>query len=489
MEWRRSRILSVRRDHHPHRERFEQLKVDRGSPQQRGLQFERLIQDLFRQAHYRVERGAGAARPRQTDVLATSPGHDTLLIECKWRKQLAGSDDVDSLRSRLNRIPGAVTGVLISVSGFTAAAIKEVEGRREQPILLVGAEELDEVTDTWGDLRQMLSIKAEMLLIQGRVHLLANASTPPPAPRHPVGPPTLGDEVFVDNTGRVPWIAAPGGFGQFTFTREIHSEWFASDPGVVLDIPLASLRHQDDLVWALCEFASLGWTTGGGHWSLHQQETNWHGIGAASLSVALEQRMDRYEGAGRIHRTEELTYYDRCDGGFYTLTAELDSRAGEVSYAALSMQMAGVPFDQHPLEELCRTFGVFAPLFYRPRVNETSQDGASMLRDGSPLTPVALILHEDPDDSHDPHWVCGIVAVNPLFRAGIESDDAGQLPWALRESQLIVCDVPDWHPVGERHTYRLQRCRWTETSDALIVRAVANWPSSEISGLRDGATD
>jgi hypothetical protein len=199
-----------------------------------------------------------------------------------------------------------------------------------------------------------------------------------------------------------------------------------------------------------------------------QSGINWHGVGAVGLVDALNERKARYSGMGQLHHTEELTYYDECEGGFYTITADLDARDGDVSYAELSLQLAGVPFDREPLDELCRTFDVRSPLEGSAHLSHT------------PVIPVALLIHEDLADPHDRFWVRGIVARNPFL--GKTSKDAGasDLPWALRDTEVIVCDLRSWHPLSDAHTYNLERCRWTYSSQATVVRLVVDWPDSEL---------
>jgi hypothetical protein len=255
---------------------------------------------------------------RQTCATADN---ETLLVECKWRRQPAGSDDVDGLRARTARLPGPITGVLVSISGFTKGAVEEVERRRDQRVLLFGEEELDEVTDRWGDLRHMLRIKQQSLLVDGRAHVLRDRWSRTARIRPTAFALTDSDAFFANHDGRCPWIASSGGFGHLTFTCDHSMGWLSTEAAVTVDIPLVSLSAPADLHWALFELAALGWTTGEGQWCLQQRETNWHGIGAATLVEALDQRSSRYENAGAIHRAAELTYYDACQGGFYTLTS------------------------------------------------------------------------------------------------------------------------------------------------------------------------
>jgi hypothetical protein len=372
------------------------------------------------------------------------------------------------------------------VSGFTKNALEEVERRRDQPVLLLGEEELDEVADRWGDLRHMIRMKQQALLIDGAAHVLRDRSSRIARPRQVRFESTQGEAFLADNDGRRPWIASSGGFGQTTFTCDHSVGWLSSDAAVTVDIPLASLSVAQDLPWALSELAGLGWSTGEGQWCLQQQETNWHGIGAATLVEALAQRKARYENAGAIHRAEELTYYDVCEGGFYTLTADLDSRDGSVEHAQLSIQLAGVPLDHRALDELCRTFEVLAPPYFRPRDRDYELHGTAVIRDEVELTPVAVVLQEDPDDPDDPLWVCGIVAPNPVPDiARTDTDGRPAFPAQMRETELLVCSVRDWHPLSQKHTYTLQRLQWTYTSDAAIVHAVCNWPNSEAPPFAD----
>lgn len=109
--------------------------------QARGSAREGLVKRLFLRAHFRVERDAGAAAPRQTDLVATD-GTDSYLIEVKWRRDPADVSDVDNVWIRLQETPSTMIGLLISVNGFTATAREPVRARRSQPILLMAGPEL-----------------------------------------------------------------------------------------------------------------------------------------------------------------------------------------------------------------------------------------------------------------------------------------------------------------------------------------------------------
>jgi len=60
---------------------FERLRAVTNA-HQRGRKFEQLLERLFQQAHFRVDRDAGIATPRQTDLVARY-GDVWYLIEAK----------------------------------------------------------------------------------------------------------------------------------------------------------------------------------------------------------------------------------------------------------------------------------------------------------------------------------------------------------------------------------------------------------------------
>jgi Restriction endonuclease len=115
-------------------------------PRRRGRELEKVLQTLFEHSNFDVLRNAGAAKPRQTDVMATD-GDDYYLIEAKWTSRPANISAVAGLRDRLGRTQASTIGVLVSVSGFTPQAIAEAEQHRRQPILLFDGDDLDQVAN------------------------------------------------------------------------------------------------------------------------------------------------------------------------------------------------------------------------------------------------------------------------------------------------------------------------------------------------------
>ena len=76
------------------REAFERLEQERDH-HARGRRFEALVQRLFEDRRFRVTSDPGAAHPRQTDLIARRGG-EHFLIEVKWQRRLATSNDMDS---------------------------------------------------------------------------------------------------------------------------------------------------------------------------------------------------------------------------------------------------------------------------------------------------------------------------------------------------------------------------------------------------------
>jgi hypothetical protein len=108
------------------------------SAHKRGYQLEALLEQLFRQAHFRVERNPSVAKPQQTDLMARY-GDTWYVIEAKWLNRPAGIDVFDGIWSRMDRAASsAVIGVIISVNGFTNDAVEDLRVRREKGPILPG---------------------------------------------------------------------------------------------------------------------------------------------------------------------------------------------------------------------------------------------------------------------------------------------------------------------------------------------------------------
>jgi Restriction endonuclease len=143
----------------------------------RGRAFEHYVARLFRKHHFTVIVDSRIAQPRQTDLIALKLG-ERYLVECKWRAAAATIDDIDALRSRLERTGVDVTGVLISMAGFTNEVKINAEQQRRQPVLLLSGKELHELEAGYGVSLPALLYRKRESLVRDAVVLLDDAYEP-----------------------------------------------------------------------------------------------------------------------------------------------------------------------------------------------------------------------------------------------------------------------------------------------------------------------
>jgi hypothetical protein len=450
-----------------------QLRASEALPApRRGLALEQIVSDIFRAQHFTVLRGAGAARPRQTDVLAVRPP-DRYLIECKWQRRPADIADLDSLRSRLRRTTGDVSGLLISMSGFSAPAQADVLSHRDQPVLLLSGEELLGAVGWDDQLLHLLWRKREALLHDGR--LLLDGGRHSRRRRVEVAHPEPEQKFALPSGTMSQVIRGDGGFGPLVYSpAPAHVDALS----VILDIapPVRSEAGLRQLVDTLTE---LGWTSGRARWRINQAHASWHGAGAAAFGAELPQWRVRADSRD-AHESEEVFYVDVCDGGGYTLSASLlaDQRriAREVR---LSFRLAGVPLDAAPLLQLCRSLGVHNALYFRPRETDDAQRRTRLqLALGSSDDVVARVVSDVEHGGAEP-MVSGVVVANP-FWADVE--DAEACPSApaglelLARSQYLICDLRQWHGLARRpRKYQLDWFDSAWTSDVFMCSPVADW--------------
>ncbi|MGW5765825.1 restriction endonuclease [Streptomyces tendae] len=453
------------------------------SAHRRGYQLEVLLEELFRRAHFRVDRNASIAKPRQTDLVARY-GDTWYLIEAKWHNGPADADVFDSVRSRLDRAASSsVLGVIISVNGFTESAVEDLRVRRDRgPILLFSEEELTQVLRTPRSLVNLLQVKREELITQGRVHL---AAAPKPRRRRRPATDLPGAEARLlgADLRPLPYVTSGGGFGEFVFVQELPDvDWaFGSGSGVSLDAQV-SVFNEDGIVELLCGLDSMGWNSGEPRWNIQQSGANWHGAGAREFVEALRAWKKREESLDKAHHTEQIVYCDTCQGGgFYTLTANIAShRFRSVYHCHLSFQLPGIPVDLQPIRHLFEQFDAAEFSYFRPLTSPAIIRHRLVQR--VPLEVVGYIVsHSDVfwDEAESggapPEWVTDLVVRNPNRRQdGMPAPD--EWPGRVEESELLVCALRSHHQLDEpKEAYHLYSWEYARTSDAVVLRAVADW--------------
>lgn len=454
---------SVRYDD-PLRNRFDALQAQSTDPHSRGRGFETIVAEIFDRAGFDVVTNPGAARPRQTDVYA-SRGSETYLIEAKWRTSPVGSNDVDDVRIRLQRQPGGVVGVLVTMGGVVDEALREIEHHRDTPILVIDDREIEDVLGGTADLRQLLRSKYMQLTVHGR------ASGSPPRPFVASSRDHREPLLIVRADGaHQPWVAGAGDFHDSVWALEVADiDWTtASGTGVSLDLPIEV--DTLDEVRAVCkELVALNWLTHVAAWAIQQSSVTWNGIGRESMLAALSQRDSRYAGFARLHHREVLIVTDACPGGWYTLVADLDARSERAYHVDISLQLIGIPVDPSEIQRLCNRIGVDDAGFFRPRIEKSVES----FRVSEPIevTPTAWIIEHEPADSRNPLWARGITFDNPIGTRD------GELSVLLEDNGVVLAHLRSWHPADELpSSYFLERIEWARSSDATVVRAIANWP-------------
>ena len=115
----------------------EELKTLRNMKrkQARGLSFEAFIERLFLAYGCEVERGKHR-EGEQIDLFVHRPFR--ALVECRWQAKPVGVPAVTGLVAKLTRDrPSIVSGIYISMSGFTSTAVKEAADHARDRVVIL----------------------------------------------------------------------------------------------------------------------------------------------------------------------------------------------------------------------------------------------------------------------------------------------------------------------------------------------------------------
>ncbi|MEU8919505.1 hypothetical protein AB0D10_01040 [Kitasatospora sp. NPDC048545] len=446
------------------------------NPQRRGLQLEKLLERAFQRAHFRVVRNPAAAKPRQTDLMASSRDA-RYLIESKWESKPIDVATLGGLRERMERAGGPAIGVLISVSGVAKGFDVEVVSRKDKGLVVVFDEtDIRQALADPNDLVRLLSLKYEQLVVHSNLHLggLAAAKRTKQR-RRPVGELPVTRMKLVGLDGE-PLSAIPGAgfFTPMTFSLELPDiDWVpAGGVGVALDMPVPA-SDEAGVVKLLHELHAMGWTTGRSQWVIQQWGQSWHGVGAEEFVSALGDWKQREAAVEKPHHSESFVYFDVCDGGFYSITADLSCSPGRRAFPCnVSFQLSGVPLDASPLQHLYELFDVSRNGYFRPLPGK-SVDRTMCVPRRVPLDVVGFV--HQPGRRDDDEWVVGVVAKNPFAPIGALPEPSGW-PFNSEESGLLVCSLRSHHqPKDAKDSYFLWSWEHARTTDASVVRVVADW--------------
>lgn len=439
----------------------------------RGRALEQYVARLFRARHFTVILNPRAASPRQTDLIAVKLD-DRYLIECKWRSKPATINDVDALRSRLHRTSQDAVGVLISMQGFTEEVKIDVRYQRQQPVLLLSGQELRKLASGFGaSLPALLYRKKEALLRDATV-LLDDIRAPKRRSANLPYPQPQLQFASLNGQARTPVIDCRGGFDPVTFSdRLVDIDWApATGAGVSLDLR-PEFADEAEVLRGFDVLLDHGWVSEDGRWSIHQLERTWHGIGLEALIAEMPRWQQRAH-----HHSEQISYVDRCDGGFYSLMIDIAAnRRRWVSYVELSFQLEGWPLDSTPLIHLCRALGIHDHMNVRPRKKRSIK----LWHPRPEVTDVVprwyVIADEWVDVETEDPWVTGIVIDNPFPQRNTSSEPDVPLNLAaLRDSEFLICDLRHHHPQSQQPaSYFLHHIEWAWASSWMVCRPVADW--------------
>jgi hypothetical protein len=452
-----------------------------------GQALELEVLELFKSAGFRAHRNPRIARPRQTDILAQGHGM-SLLVECKYRKKSLDINDIDSLRSRLNRTAPDVIGVFFTTSAISRSAIKEIESNRASQILVFDGFELELLRAGNARVLNLIAKKRSELLVNGRAWFRTGEGGEylnVPLPKSTM-------EFVVDQESSS-FFGSKTGFAHSTFSTEM-PDTSGRNPGgdgvrLCLSMSLSTLDQLKDLFGYLHDTSGL---SSNGAFSIHQDGACWHGVGVENLLKALRDPGTRYRTASmeRVHHSEDITYFDQFRNGWLLLYTRQRVPEGPESPAYLHetdicIQLPGVPVDAAPYLDLCRYTG-----------NEWESFGTiledrrqmKLLQKPIKLDVVGTLVRTDEDREAD-RWIVGLVARNPFYRKKKlprEFELDGSPPHDLLQMELLLLDLRDHHQEGDQvDHYVFQGVETTDAQYAQIIRPFGTW-NKIVKRIRDG---
>lgn len=410
---------------------------------------EDIVGRLAEQAHFQVVRNPGTASPRQTD-LHLAYGPERYLVECKWTSHPAGTGEIDDVRVRLRRTAPGATGVLVSMSGFTAEAAAAAKSDRGWPVLLVDGSEVLDVLHDRELLRNLLEDKGKTLTVHGRVHLSGRAVTatwehvrPRPGRRtlHVVAPDGM-ERKWTPSSNR--------GYGVWTPALSLPDPdwaWPTASGSVLARLDLDTGRGEP-LRRTVRELTRVGWTGDDVPWTIRQSGTDFFGFGADGFLAAVDDwRVRGAVLANGPHHTEELSVLGHApDNGLWSLTGDVTAVGRRwVRRLQLVLCLEGWPLDREPVRRLAAALGAKGTPVFRPLTGPLVE--RDHLHGNRPrLEPVARVLSRGTDhDGATDEWVVGLIVVNPFLAPSgddshvtkVQLDDPSEGPF------LAVFDVPD----------------------------------------------
>ncbi len=121
---------------------YDALASGSSTPQDRGIQLEQLMNELFKLEAIPVKESFRRNKGGEQIDGAFELDGGYYLVECKWRSKLTRQDAVDVLSGKLGRSGSQTQGTLISINGWSRNVIRLMKQNSEKNTFLVNGEDL-----------------------------------------------------------------------------------------------------------------------------------------------------------------------------------------------------------------------------------------------------------------------------------------------------------------------------------------------------------
>jgi hypothetical protein len=136
-------------------------------PQRRGVQFQKLFSRILEELGWRALESV-RSDSEEIDIVF-SRGREYFLVECEWIKDPSEAAIVREVFGKVSNRVG-VTGLVVSLSGFTTGAKAQVQKYASQKaILLFGPDDVARIVKNISEFDELLDAKYEALVLRQEV--------------------------------------------------------------------------------------------------------------------------------------------------------------------------------------------------------------------------------------------------------------------------------------------------------------------------------
>lgn len=132
----------------------ELSRLENHTPQSRGQRFNGLIAETLQ--CYGIDARADVNATGNIDVIFNVEGY-RFILEAKWESTPADTGHVSKLQKRVRQRLGGTIGVLLSMSGFSAQALRDVKDGERLEVLLLGKEHFEAMLSGFSPPDELLS--------------------------------------------------------------------------------------------------------------------------------------------------------------------------------------------------------------------------------------------------------------------------------------------------------------------------------------------